>query len=96
MYGGNLRSDENAMKSAAHEIKGCMSYFSCNIKGLCFPLMVRLLSIPSDNCTNWFIQSVIDYKGFRLLAMSILPIKDGTLVYGSSNAGTKPTANRIE
>lgn len=30
-----------AMKTAAHELKGCMSYYSCNIKGLCFPLMVH-------------------------------------------------------
>jgi hypothetical protein len=89
MYGGDNRSDENgmrlflkcltfrplnwfspAMKAASHELKGLMSYYSCNIKGIAFPLM-----------------AVIDYKGFRVLAISILPIKDGSLCYGSSNAG---------
>lgn len=58
------------MKAASHELKGLMSYYSCNIKGLAFPLM-----------------AVIDYKGFRVLALSILPIKENSLCYGSSNAG---------
>ncbi|KAL6050938.1 Clu domain-containing protein [Balamuthia mandrillaris] len=31
--------------------------------------------------------SVIDHRGFRLLAMSLLPIANSTLVYGSSNSG---------
>lgn len=71
MYGsGDQRSDENAMKSASHELKGLMSWYSCNIRGLCFPL-----------------QALVDYKGFRVLAISILPINDETIIYGSSDAG---------
>lgn len=30
---------------------------------------------------------LIEYRGFRLVAMSILPISNSTLVYGSANAG---------
>src|SRR5690349_20535631 len=34
------------------------------------------------------LMAVIDYRGFRLVAMSILPIeKKKTLIYGSSDAG---------
>lgn len=39
MYGGSESSDENAMKSAAAEMKGLLSYHSCNIPELNFPLM---------------------------------------------------------
>eukprot|EP01129_Flabellula_baltica_P012033 TRINITY_DN5373_c0_g1_i1.p1 TRINITY_DN5373_c0_g1~~TRINITY_DN5373_c0_g1_i1.p1 ORF type:complete len:726 (-),score=148.54 TRINITY_DN5373_c0_g1_i1:468-2645(-) len=70
MYGGDARSDQNAIKSASHELKGLLSYYSTGIKGLCFPLM-----------------AVIDYKGFRMVAMSILPIDQTTIKYGSSDAG---------
>eukprot|EP00029_Vermamoeba_vermiformis_P005506 TRINITY_DN1931_c0_g1_i1.p1 TRINITY_DN1931_c0_g1~~TRINITY_DN1931_c0_g1_i1.p1 ORF type:complete len:1922 (+),score=411.10 TRINITY_DN1931_c0_g1_i1:83-5848(+) len=71
MYGGDSRNDEYAMKAAAHELKGLIGYYSCNIPGLNFPLM-----------------AMIDYKGFRVIAMSILPINSKTIKYGSSDAGT--------
>jgi hypothetical protein len=60
----------SALKAASLELKGLMSYYSCSIPGLAFPLM-----------------SVIDYKGYRVVAMSILPIGGATLCYGSPNAG---------
>jgi hypothetical protein len=31
--------------------------------------------------------SVIDYKGFRVIAISMLPVGHQTLVYGSNNGG---------
>ncbi len=31
---------------------------------------------------------VIDYRGFRLLATSLLPVSKSTIVHGSFNAGT--------
>ena len=31
--------------------------------------------------------SLIDYKGFRLIAVSLLPLSKGSLVYGSNDAG---------
>lgn len=72
-----------ALKAASHELKGLMSYYSCNVSGLAFPLM-----------------SVIDYKGFRVLALSILPIGGDSLCYGSPNAGRNvfngnPEVNRM-
>jgi hypothetical protein len=33
------------------------------------------------------LMAVIDYRGFRLLAESILPISKSTLVYGTQDAG---------
>jgi hypothetical protein len=54
------------MKAAAHELKGLIGYYSCNIPGLNFPLM-----------------AMIDYKGFRVIAMSILPINSKTIKYGT-------------
>jgi hypothetical protein len=41
---------------------------------------------------------VIDYKGFRIIAISLLPIKGSTLVYGSNDGGrtfnsTDPVVN---
>eukprot|EP01119_Soliformovum_irregulare_P018159 TRINITY_DN5508_c0_g1_i4.p1 TRINITY_DN5508_c0_g1~~TRINITY_DN5508_c0_g1_i4.p1 ORF type:complete len:1482 (-),score=512.19 TRINITY_DN5508_c0_g1_i4:32-3964(-) len=66
LYGG----DENAMKAAAHELKGLQNYYHCNIHGLCFPLM-----------------AFIDYRGWRLQALSLLPIGGNSLIYGSANGG---------
>ncbi len=31
--------------------------------------------------------ALIDYKGFRLIAVSMLPLKSGSLIYGSEDAG---------
>eukprot|EP01102_Stenamoeba_stenopodia_P010457 TRINITY_DN3150_c0_g1_i4.p1 TRINITY_DN3150_c0_g1~~TRINITY_DN3150_c0_g1_i4.p1 ORF type:complete len:699 (+),score=110.12 TRINITY_DN3150_c0_g1_i4:139-2097(+) len=36
-------------------------------------------------CTPFMV--LVDYRGFRLIAMSILPIEKSTLIYGSANAG---------
>lgn len=33
------------------------------------------------------LMALVDYRGFRLIAMSILPIDKTTLVYGSNDAG---------
>lgn len=51
------------------------------LKGLLayFNLGIRDLCLP--------LMALIDYRGFRLLAMSILPIKKSTIVYGSNDYG---------
>ena len=67
---GLYQGDENAMKSASHDLKGLMNYYHCGIKELHFPLM-----------------AYIDYRGFRLVAVSLLPISSKTIIYGSSDAG---------
>ena len=33
------------------------------------------------------LMALVDYGGFRLIAMSILPISEGTIIYGSNNSG---------
>ena len=65
------------MKAAAHELKGLIGYYSCNIPGLNFPLM-----------------ALIDYKGFRVIAMSILPINSKTIKYGKYNGVHHTVPNR--
>lgn len=38
--------------------------------------------------------ALVDYRGFRLVAMSILPINKNTIVYGSCDAGRNIHTNR--
>ena len=40
MYGGEKKNDENAIKAASHELKGLLSYYSTDIEGLSFPLVL--------------------------------------------------------
>lgn len=70
MYGGNIPSDENAMKAAAHELKGLCHYYSTHVPGLRYPLL-----------------AYIDYKGYRMIAISVLPIGRDSIRYGSSDSG---------
>eukprot|EP00026_Physarum_polycephalum_P000237 Phypoly_transcript_00237.p1 GENE.Phypoly_transcript_00237~~Phypoly_transcript_00237.p1 ORF type:complete len:1263 (+),score=191.32 Phypoly_transcript_00237:1964-5752(+) len=63
-------NDCNAAKVAGHELKGLISYYNCDVPGLCLPLML-----------------LIDYKGLRLTASTLLPISHGTILYGSHDAG---------
>ena len=66
LYGG----DQNAMKSAGHDLKGSLMYYNCHIPKLNVPLMC-----------------LIDYRGFRVVAMSLLPVNKNTIVYGSADGG---------
>lgn len=50
MYGGSAGSDVSAMKSAAAEMRGLLSYQSCNISELHFPLMALI----DYKVTLWF------------------------------------------
>lgn len=38
----NFFQDEYAMKAAAHELKGLLSFYQCGIKGLHYPLMALI------------------------------------------------------
>lgn len=42
------------------------------------------------------LMALIDYRGWRLIAMSILPLGKDTLVYGSNDAGTTVFASLPE
>ncbi|KAF2070452.1 hypothetical protein CYY_008232 [Polysphondylium violaceum] len=71
MYGGKTARDDYAAKAASNELKGLISYYMTDVKGLNYPLM-----------------ALIDYKGFRLIALSVLPISSDTIKYGSSDSGS--------
>lgn len=60
-----------AHKLASHELKGLINTFNCGSK---LGLYVPMMC-------------VLMYKGFHMIAMSVLPINDTTLVYGSKDAG---------
>lgn len=67
-----LGSDESAMKIAGHELKALNS----------------LVSLGEDiQDLHYPMMALIDYRGYRLIALSQLPISDVTLALGSSDAG---------
>lgn len=95
MYGEDSPEDHNAIKVAAHELKSAISLLSVRPSNLCLPLMTLVRqadciweSTPSLN-NSLIALNQVDYRGFRLTAMSILPIskEEHTLVYGSSDQG---------
>eukprot|EP01125_Pyxidicula_operculata_P004215 TRINITY_DN1624_c0_g1_i3.p1 TRINITY_DN1624_c0_g1~~TRINITY_DN1624_c0_g1_i3.p1 ORF type:complete len:788 (+),score=138.75 TRINITY_DN1624_c0_g1_i3:44-2407(+) len=65
-------SDEAAMKTANCEMKG---------------LMAVAEHISPDDPISLPLMTLVDYMGFRLIAQSLLPISNDTLVYGSSDGG---------
>ncbi|KYQ99702.1 hypothetical protein DLAC_03642 [Tieghemostelium lacteum] len=71
MYGDDKRADGFAQKSANHEIKGLNHFMEISNCGL--------IRFP--------LMAIIDYRGYRLLAISQLPIDKTTIVYGSCDAG---------
>jgi hypothetical protein len=87
---GLYSDDEHAAKVTSHELKGLTSYFNCNIEDLCFPMMVTLLIRLRKNNNKFyqillfyflmgsshFISKVlVDYRGFRVSAVSMLPVR---------------------
>jgi hypothetical protein len=42
MYGGHQRNDTAAMKAAAHDLKGLISFYNTKISGVHFPLMALI------------------------------------------------------
>ncbi|KYQ99726.1 hypothetical protein DLAC_03666 [Tieghemostelium lacteum] len=71
MYGDDKRADGFAQKSANHEIKG-LNHF---------------MEISNGGLIRFPLMAIIDYRGYRLLAISQLPIDKTTIVYGSCDAG---------
>eukprot|EP00005_Dracoamoeba_jomungandri_P004099 CAMPEP_0174253460 /NCGR_PEP_ID=MMETSP0439-20130205/2820_1 /TAXON_ID=0 /ORGANISM="Stereomyxa ramosa, Strain Chinc5" /LENGTH=881 /DNA_ID=CAMNT_0015334497 /DNA_START=180 /DNA_END=2825 /DNA_ORIENTATION=- len=66
-------SDQYAMKVAGHELKGITAMVSCG--------MMLGLSFP--------LLALIDYRGYRLIATSALPISEQTIIYGSCDGGNE-------
>ncbi|GAM25977.1 hypothetical protein SAMD00019534_091520 [Acytostelium subglobosum LB1] len=75
LYGGKVPSDYGASKAAGNELRG-LSYFFQNILD---NSLGHRMHVP--------LMCIIDYLGYRLIAISLLPIKKETLVYGSSDGG---------
>ena len=75
-----LGGDLNAMKVAGHELKGLTAFSSC---GMLFGISFGLMAL-------------IDYRGYRLIATSELPISTSTIVYGSSDGGNTVHSNDPE
>eukprot|EP01102_Stenamoeba_stenopodia_P002205 TRINITY_DN1198_c0_g1_i1.p1 TRINITY_DN1198_c0_g1~~TRINITY_DN1198_c0_g1_i1.p1 ORF type:complete len:1050 (+),score=251.40 TRINITY_DN1198_c0_g1_i1:69-3218(+) len=73
-------NDEHAMKVAGHELKGGTALMSCG-------MMLGL---------NFGLMCLIDYRGYRLIATSSLPISQDTIVYGSCDGGHRVHADDEE
>ncbi|KYR01649.1 hypothetical protein DLAC_01652 [Tieghemostelium lacteum] len=73
MYGGTGKADSFAQKSTNHELNGLNHVMDIyGGKG-------GLIRFP--------LIAIIDYRGYRLLALSQLPINKSTIVYGSCDGG---------
>ena len=68
---GIYSGDEYAMKAAAHEMRSLTAFYNY---GQPIGLRVPLITL-------------INYLGFRLVALSILPVSRHTIVYGSCDGG---------
>eukprot|EP01116_Phalansterium_solitarium_P022569 TRINITY_DN7502_c0_g1_i1.p1 TRINITY_DN7502_c0_g1~~TRINITY_DN7502_c0_g1_i1.p1 ORF type:complete len:1638 (+),score=449.85 TRINITY_DN7502_c0_g1_i1:121-5034(+) len=64
-------NDSLAAKVASNELRSIISWYN--------------MPAETDICVP--MACILDYKGFRLIAMSWLPIHKGTLKYGSEDAG---------
>eukprot|EP00007_Cunea_sp_BSH-02190019_P008714 CAMPEP_0174231676 /NCGR_PEP_ID=MMETSP0417-20130205/2152_1 /TAXON_ID=242541 /ORGANISM="Mayorella sp, Strain BSH-02190019" /LENGTH=1372 /DNA_ID=CAMNT_0015309601 /DNA_START=124 /DNA_END=4238 /DNA_ORIENTATION=- len=73
---GIYGNDEFSQKAAAHELRGLNWLFSAAARQ----------SGGGPNL-SFPIMTLIDFRGHRLVATSLLPIGRDTLVYGSDNAG---------
>lgn len=73
LYGVSKADNVRAAKAAAGELQGVNSYFEAFVEGN-IPIQVPF-------------QTIVDYRGFRLVVMPMLPLADSTLVYGSDDGG---------
>eukprot|EP01124_Arcella_intermedia_P003950 TRINITY_DN12232_c0_g1_i1.p1 TRINITY_DN12232_c0_g1~~TRINITY_DN12232_c0_g1_i1.p1 ORF type:complete len:1242 (-),score=329.75 TRINITY_DN12232_c0_g1_i1:18-3698(-) len=71
LYGVYARNDERAMKSATGEMKGASCLMKCGFG--------ESLKMP--------FMTLIHFRGYCLIAMSIVPIDKTTIVYGSRDGG---------
>ena len=82
MYGGDSPNDALAAKVAGHELRSLARIIDA---GDVFSLNV---AVP--------LMSIVNYRGFRLVAVSVLPISNkSTLIYGSSDAGVTVNAKDV-
>ncbi len=71
-------NSENCCFQLGHELKGLKGYFGW------------FFNRGSVGTVSFPLTTIIDFKGYRITAMTKLPINGSeTLVYGSDNAGTE-------
>ena len=82
---------EYSAKAAGSELRATTCYLGCesaNVKdGLCLPMTaVRadVCALIADESTCW---QCVDYRGFRLLAMPLLPVENTPVLFGSDDGG---------
>ncbi len=46
-----------------------------------------IFSLDSSQKILFPLMALVDYRGFRLIALSVLPISKQTIIYGSNDAG---------
>lgn len=71
MYGGEERNDVAAIKAAGLELQGLISFYNA----------------ADYESIHFPLMALIDYHGYRLIALSILPVEKKTIIYGSADAG---------
>ena len=67
---GIFDTEEDAQKTAAHELKSMSNLFNLHQNKLLLPYMM-----------------LVDYKGYRIVAMPLLPVSRETLRFGSDDGG---------
>jgi len=70
LFGG----DQNAMKTANHELRGLQEYMNLTLQGTTPKL-------------RWPLATIINYRGYCIMAYTILPITKHTIIYGSADGG---------
>jgi len=70
-FHGLYNGDFGASKVAGHELKGAMAYFSA--------------FYDQNVCLPMI--ALVDYLGFRLIVMSLLPVDKETIIYGTADGG---------
>ena len=64
-----------------------MHFFFAFFEHILKSFLFLIFSSLAQNDINLPMMALVDYRGFRLIAMSVLPIKGKSLIYGSKDAG---------
>lgn len=73
MYGDRIPNDSLAMKAADHELRS----------------LARILAseTTAQQSVSAPLMSIVNYRGFRIIAVSVIPISKQTIIYGSHDGG---------
>lgn len=88
LYGGDTRRDDLALKSTNHELLGLAHL----LDAYDHHRRVQVDRGESEPSLRHSLAAVLDCQGTRLTAISLLPITEHTLVYGSADGGAHVSA----